>query len=643
MSIDFFERVAERSGTNVGLVKEVLERRAIHPDRTLKPPKRLRLLRLAFQGEKAGKTEGTIEFDWSGLGPGIHGIASVDNFVGKSSILEILLWAFRGRPKNLQDDVRGWLHRVTIGFLIDEIPYQLDFTLEQGQPHGHLLRVDGAEPEKIDWFSSDEEFEACMGLFMMDVFDVEPIPSRFGKFEDARTIYHSWPALSMVMYIGGDHTVLLGEVAQGGLAGRTLQMFIGLPWARSLMHATTQQKSITDDASNASRAKPPKAVVDRRLELERELEAAERDLERLKSNEKPLTDIQALKAKSWKGHRDRLESESLRSRAMAELSKLEQQAIDDERACLELREASLAERFFNGLEPKCCPRCDATVKAERVKKEGNSMECYLCAEPITVVDPEAFDDLMARAESRLIASQKAIERAKADLSDQVDALGKVIDETEAIDREIRLALESDSRDAIRRREVEIGTLKGMLTGLDIQFTPASDPTPPSKDGPIVDAAKDEAKARFDAQKEAILEQLNAEILRLSVKFGIRGLESVKLSSDAKMNLVKGGSSTWFSKLTTGERLRLRIATTVALLRLGRESGLGRHPGLLLIDSPGAEETNELDLANLMRELHLISKEMPDLQVFVTSANIPAIAGELPPDRCRIAHAEQTIW
>ncbi|MNK87069.1 hypothetical protein D3C87_1069980 [compost metagenome] len=643
MSIEFFERVAERAGTNVGRVKEVLERRGIHPDRVLNPPRRLCLSRLAFQGEKAGKAVGLIDFDWNALKPGIYGIASVENFVGKSSILEIVLWALRGRPKNLQDDVRTWLHRVTLEFLIDDVPYRLEVTLDQGRPNGHLIRLEGQHLEKIDWFSSDEEFEACMGRFMMDVFDVEPIPARFGKLDDARTIYHSWPALSMVMYIGGEHEALLGEVAQAGLPGRTLQMFIGLPWARSLMHATTQQKSIADDTAIVARARPPKAVEDRREELLRELEAIERDLERLKSSDKPFADIQVLKANSWKGHRDRMEAETQRSKAVGELAELEQQALDDERACLELREASLAERFFNGLEPKCCPRCDSAVKVERVRKEGTSMECYLCTEPIAFDDPEAYDDLMARAEAQFEASRKAVKRAKAHVAELEAALRKIVEETSAVDRELSLAIENDPRDAIRRLEVEIATLKGTLAGLDMQFTPAPSPAPPSKEGPIVDAAKDEAKARFDARKEAILQHLNEEILRLAVKFGIRGLESVKLTSDSKMNLVKGGSSTWFSKLTTGERLRLRIATTVALLRLGRESGLGRHPGLLLIDSPGAEETNELDLANLMRELHLISEEVPDLQVFVASANIPSIAGELPPERCRVAYAGETIW
>ncbi|GAA3832652.1 hypothetical protein GCM10022226_62420 [Sphaerisporangium flaviroseum] len=55
-------------------------------------------------------------------------------------------------------------------------------------------------------------------------------------------------------------------------------------------------------------------------------------------------------------------------------------------------------------------------------------------------------------------------------------------------------------------------------------------------------------------------------------------------------------------LTEGEQLRLKIVTTIALLRHGFRSGVGRHPGLLLVDSPGAEEVDSGDLRHMLEDL-----------------------------------------
>lgn len=121
------------------------------------------------------------------------------------------------------------------------------------------------------------------------------------------------------------------------------------------------------------------------------------------------------------------------------------------------------------------------------------------------------------------------------------------------------------------------------------------------------------------------------------------LESVKLGSNATLALTKGGEDTSFGKVTAGERLRLRIATAIALLRVGKERGLGRHPGLLIIDSPGAEEVSEIDLAALLGELQKITNETQGLQILVASANPTAIVGQLGAEWCRVAEKDNYLW
>ncbi|EBK2137973.1 hypothetical protein ZU58_23980, partial [Salmonella enterica subsp. enterica serovar Enteritidis] len=165
----------------------------------------------------------------------------------------------------------------------------------------------------------------------------------------------------------------------------------------------------------------------------------------------------------------------------------------------------------------------------------------------------------------------------------------------------------------------------------------------SEDLALVENAYKEAKKAFDEGKVELMDKLNEEILRLANDFGALGLESIDLSSDAKMSVRKGNQTSSFSKLTPGERLRLRIATAIALLRIGKELGVGRHPGLLIIDSPGSEETSESDLATLLSELRRVATETEGLQIFIASANAAAVLDALGRENCIVAPEGGYVW
>ena len=427
MTLDFYESVAARAGTTVALVKDVLDKREIRADRPLRQARKLLVTAIRFQGEKNGKATGPFDFNWNGLTSGVYGIASERNLVGKSSILEITLWCLRGRPKSLQEDVRKWLHSVSLEFHLDQDLYKVEFEMKDGQPVGALLKVHGNKNLTVDSFNSDDQFEVCMGRFMMDAFDVERIPSRQGRNEEGQTIYHSWPALSGVMYIGGDHHVLLGDVLHGGLSGRMLQMFIGMPWARSLMYAVTHQKSKNDDFTVASRAVPSEAVEALRKQLVDDLKQAQDRLESLRSEPRPEEDISAKRGNLLQCQKQLSLARMNLAKARADLSWLEKQATDDERACLEIKEDALAERFFHGLTPHFCPRCDSPVKEERMKAEVSLMQCCMCNEKIELQDPDSVEELAAGAEARRAASTKAAQDAKDDVAlyeDEVKRLSR---------------------------------------------------------------------------------------------------------------------------------------------------------------------------------------------------------------------------
>ncbi|MGW1848863.1 hypothetical protein [Streptomyces sp. NPDC001966] len=121
------------------------------------------------------------------------------------------------------------------------------------------------------------------------------------------------------------------------------------------------------------------------------------------------------------------------------------------------------------------------------------------------------------------------------------------------------------------------------------------------------------------------------------------MEKVEINRAAQLKVIKdGGVADYFSKLSAGERLRLRIAVVIALLRVGPAHGLSTHPGLLLIDSPKAEEIQDLDAHSLVTELAKLADEN-SLQVLITTADFTFANGVLPKDRIVEAAKGRPMW
>lgn len=642
MTQGWIEKVADTAKISVGEAARMLSHRGIRPDRSLRPARSLVVNRIAFAGEKRGTATGRIAFDWSGLSSGVWAVTSHANLVGKSSVLEVLLWCFRGEPKSLQEDVRSWLKSVLVGFEVDDQRYLVEFDVVEKVPNGTLsrLRPDGAV-DVLDRFTSDAGFAAAMSRFMMDTLDLDPVPARQGNEEDKQTVVHGWTALSGALYFGGDHKLLLGDVQWGGLPARMLQMYVGLPWASTVMQASTAKKEVEQELARATRATSETAArtVQARSRIEVELEAARETLATAMAEQATAAELDQLAGEIGRLSAVVLEMEQRVSAAEDEYKLLKQTADDDERSVRNLRENLVATSFFNGLQPTCCPRCDAAVTKDRVTRESAQFSCSLCSEPIAEEQLDGASDAIEEAERRHSISQVTVERSKAGLPPLRAQLKLTRASLQTTRDALVKAAQSDAFAKRRGAELEVARLEGALKERQ------SEPTGflPPADAALVDAALAEANAAFEAQRGDLLERLNDEILRLGKSFGVLRLEKVKLNWVAQMRLEKGGQPTSFSKLTAGERLRLRIATAIALIRVGRERGVGRHPGLLVIDSPGAEETSDSDLATLLGELKKIAGETPGLQILVASADAPAVLSALGENKCRVAAAGTYLW
>jgi hypothetical protein len=420
-----------------------------------------------------------------------------------------------------------------------------------------------------------------------------------------------------------------------------LQMYVGMPWARTVMQATTAQKETTQEAADAARAVfEAKARIDAaRQRLERDLDEARRSLAALPDEVGSAERLERLADEVARLSQALPELDSRLAQAEVDAAQLRTVADEDERSLRDLRENAIAVRFFNGLSPSCCPRCETAIGQERLRREAVILRCSLCSESITEERTEESPDLIEEAEQRRAASAAAADRAEAAVSPLRSERERIA--AQLVTAQRALTVEASGGAFRRRRDAELAVarIEGALRDRSYEKPPAA----PSADEAVVTAALAEAKSEFEAARGDLLTALDDEILRLGRAFGIAGLEEVDLNSNAVMRIQKGGQATSFSHLTAGERLRLRIATVVALLRVGRARGVGRHPGLIIIDSPGAEETSEHDLEGLLRELRVVAQEIPELQVLVASANATAVEAILGAGHCRIAPAGGYLW
>src|SRR6476469_3663797 len=137
-------------------------------------------------------------------------------------------------------------------------------------------------------------------------------------------------------------------------------------------------------------------------------------------------------------------------------------------------------------------------------------------------------------------------------------------------------------------------------------------------------------------------QMSAHIERLTQSLGADNLSGFALSGAATMALRENGVRQIDSGLTAGEKLRVKIATAIALIQRGYVEGIGRHPGFLVLDSPSAEEMPEEDLATMVKALQDVEGEA-EMQIFVATRNAAPLVDLLPKANRVVAEGNSYVW
>ncbi|HBO0334654.1 TPA: large ATP-binding protein [Pseudomonas aeruginosa] len=649
---EWLQAIATRAKVEASAVERVLSAHRIQPSPVLAQPRRLVLRDIEFSGEKDGVANvGAFAFSWKALDHGLWAMLSEHNLRGKSTIIEIVRWMIRGRPSsNLQDDVRRWIHAVRLSFHLDSDEYEI-VAKTQGEPIGSLCRVrapsaTGDEPVRtvLANFTTDGEFEAVMADFFMRTFSMDPISSwRQGKEDGGQSVTHSWVAFSGAMFIGTNYEVLLGDMpVTAGITSRLMQMYLGVPWVSTLAAAKTACQIVEQAVQTSIRRNEQgrEAAQARIASISAQLTEKRAELAKIPSDEAVRNAIDADAAELANVRREERLMVEHTERAVAALRDLTSAHQEDRRDLQTHMDSMSATAVFRRLEPKCCPRCDHTISKAKKELENSTHSCSVCGESITnSEDSEAFK---AELQERVSASKAAMALASTKKEEADSKLAALRGKIELLQSRLESAAK-ELGSAVRRQEaaMAVAVLEGRLE--EASMSPGAQADDRSDELTILSAVVAETEARVKAVRDGLLNDVSARLVEYAKAFGMENLSEASLKGNAALSLVKGGVSTSYSKVTEGEKLRLKVAAVLAMIEIAEDQGIGRHPGLLMIDSPAAQEVSPVDVDHLIAGLQTVSTKLPHFQVFIAGISSKAITDHIPKANRREVSGNAFLW
>lgn len=657
----------KRNGVEIGLsrVEKVLRDSDVSSTASRGVPAQLRVRRLHVTGTKRySETPGEetalaemmtepINLDWT-PNDGVNGVGSGANLRGKSSVLHMTMWALTGRS-HLQADVVSWIDHVDAEFHVDSVPLFVEFDVEEGVPVGKVeQQLSSGGRTILGTFAAEAEFESVMGSVMLERLRLDAI----SVFSKGVEIEHTWPSYAAALTVHADKLdPIIGN--ENTLKTRILQMFVGTSWAsidaqvatalNSLMfereeHKAAHQTAVSVTAVALERAE--RRAMDAKGVLE-EFDLDEPDVDTV------LELASAASDRSREAHELALqlmtaEAAASEVRAHLRIEELRQQAAVED---------AVARRLFNGMAPTVCPRCSTKVDAERYAAEPATHECSLCLHELDLADHIAYSEADAgglgteeetEAETEEVVDPlEALRLAVADSERGVSGLREKHRSAEGQRREAEQAAAAgrDKIDSARGRlkaELELARAQGALDTL--REAVIDKPGVPALDEQLIvlRVASNLTKKWVKDDQELLLESVSHAIAGLARRFGSTNITSVKLKGNGNMDIVKGGANTTYSGLTNGEKLRIKLAAVIALIELGHGKGVGRHPGLLFVDSPAAEEIPESDLKIMLEAMTAVA-EATELQIVVATTYGGMLNAVLPKDNLLVATGTDFVW
>lgn len=629
----FIDTVAVRAGQPAEKVRDTLAAHGVQLYTPRSQAEPLRLKRIVFSGFKDPDSNSPsipFDFEWQ-LGSGLNVLASQGNSAGKTSVLEICRWMLTGRDKHssggLDPRVRAMVRNVRLEFALghDDALVELDASTSVAPGR---LQIRGATSE----FDA-ETMSSVLADLMLDRLRL-PTTSRFSRTRGSSrgsTVEQGWPLYSGALIVGPTHlSAVLGSVDTE--AANLLQMYMALPWFDTLQQARAALGAMKQEAGDRQRAaeaeqESREAETSR---IEAELAAAEQALRALPAGQDLLKDLRHGVDEATEANRSLMVLEQQLAAAQSEAAEAETVDKETQRELVAVREHTQASTYFRALRPTNCPRCDQPIGDERLTTEEIDHSCSVCTR---TNDPVEDPTALPRAEAAATETKKHVAAATGRVEELTQRVQEARQRREQLQQNVQTL--STRGDVAERqvRIVEVERLRGRLDERADAATRASVLPDQDPDVQILQAGLDTANELARESAVGLFEELNERILSLGQRFGVSELTRTGLNRAAHLPAWKGETRYNFRQLSEGDRLRLKVAVVVALLETAAHRGLGHHPGLLLVDSPGAQEVGYAPLAEMLTALDSVATEL-DLQILVATARIGEAIEAVGQDRIR---------
>lgn len=643
-TINWIDEIATKSRVERDEVAKILLAHGIEEDSTLPRKRSLTLKRVLLRGTKHGEDK-PFEFLWDDLSNGIWGLLTDANSKGKSSILGLVRGALRGElpGSRLKPDVWGWLSEFELDFLIEEHVHRIRLTKPAGATEASttvatLSRFDSDRELVIKRGISDGAFGKAIDSLFMDELGFSRV--RAYRAKEGEAAEHGWPSMCASLFISGPGDTLFGDTSKDAVHLRLIQLFIGLPWVTTYTCASTALKAVSARLAKETAGKSDR-VQGRIKELEEEIRGLEINLKDEPDLNRFRADLPSLDQELVEKRREAEAAAALIIERNTQYGDAKIVRAEARRKLLQAKDDAEARLVFKRLKPTCCPSCAREFERDRFAATDAPM-CGLCGKEEDKVGSteELIAELEAEAAETLV-SQKAAEKAAGAAKDAFEtasaAVGAISQRIEEVQAELHRGSAADEI------ILDIAKLKARIEELELASGPLVDVDPIRREEAILKAAEKVTKSLFLDLQTEILTEVSAALLKFSKAFGVRNLQSMTLNGAGHLKIEQGGQTTSFTKLNSGENLRVRIAAALAVLEIAERRGHGRHPGLIVLDSPAAQEMSHQDFAALVESVAAAADKFPDVQIMVGAVNRHELLSHVPRERRRHAEGDNPLF
>ncbi|KYF76487.1 hypothetical protein BE20_05985 [Sorangium cellulosum] len=595
---------------------------------------RLLIRRLKFKGTKTlDGINSPIDYEQP-FQTGVNVLVIEDNLVGKSSVLKTIKFALTGNDEEYDQEVRRWITDIWLQFSLDDRAYTILLARREDGLHGRLAPGDHDCPiEKVPkagaakgfYHRGETEVQQALESFFVREFGLaslgwnQALPTRDGG---SIKVWASWLTYFQALRIPDDnHAYLLCKPEYANQDQLLFSAFLGLHLSEPLNQlsmesaAIRKRKEFTEEQASQMAVKKAE-LLKRRTVLREQVAALDaeqaRRLEVITGGNLAAQLVEA-QGKFVEGSAEVAEIEE-------QLRTLTSQMQQCTATARRLREQIDLSRELTGLDVKICPNCVQSITPEAMQREKESYQCRLCVRPV----PSAGEDVAAplEAAARGYDQQAAALKVRiGEVNRELVAARRKAEGLRSMSETLRTTIKEGvskglpTPEEVERRgrlHEEIGGITQEIADVERSLGGGGSSEDHDRKAKIIDKVQLVLKEEAELRNQEIEDRLNDLAKEVIKALRADQISGIKCYPTGVVKLTKNGEPIAFSKIMNpGERYRAKLALFLAMMRLGCEAGVGRHPGFLMLDQLGTAEMVPTDLQASATALKRIEDEYSD--------------------------------